>query len=244
MHARSARPAIRQIAAALALALTIPLAACGTRGAAATQTTTNVITVSATSTIKAVPDVARISVGITTTGNSAKAAQKANAKPTNAVIAQLKELGVAEEEIQTTYTNLSPVWNESGETDTYEMRTVLSVGGLAIDQVSTTMDACVDAGATEVDGPEYYISSYDERYAEALAQAVEATKPKAEVLAKASGVRLGGVVSVTEGYQDSSIAFAKASGAVMADEAAEELASIEPGQVSIQADVTVSYEIR
>lgn len=106
------------------------------------------------------------------------------------------------------------------------------------------MDACVDAGATEVDGPEYYISSYDERYAEALAQAVEASRPKAEVLAKASGVRLGGVVTVVEGYQDSSIAYAKAAGAAMSDEATEELASIEPGQVSIQADVTVSYEIR
>lgn len=245
MHAPATRPVSLTVAAAIALALALPLAACGRRNATVTQATTaDVITVNATSTVMAVPDVARISVGITTTGRNAKSAQKANAKPTNAVISRLKDLGVAQEEIQTTYTSVSPVWDETRQTDTYEMRTVLSVGGLAVDQVSAAMDACVDAGATEVDGPEYYVSSYDDCYAEALAKAVEATRPKAETLAKASGVRLGNVVSVTEGYQDASVAYTKAEGAAMTDEAAEELVSIEPGQVSIQAEVTVSYEIR
>lgn len=227
-----------------ALALCLGLAACATSSGTPSAEASRSITVTANSEVKAVPDVARITVAITSQGEDAAAAQKANGTPTRAVIAALKELGVPDEEIQTSYTDLSPIWDESGATDTYEMRTVLEVSGLAVADVNTIMDACVAAGATEVNGPEYYVSSYDELYDQALAAAIEASRPKAETIAQASGAKLGKVVSVVEGYQDTSIAYAKTYD--MAEEEAMDTggtAPLEPGQVSVRAEVTVSYAL-
>ena len=146
----------------MALDKLIPSGACST---GAEQKT---ITVTAHSRVTVVPDVARITVSVVTEGKDAASAQKANGKPTTAVIEALKGLGVAAEDIQTTYADLSPIWNDEGETSRYEMRTMLSVDGLPIESVSQAMEACVDAGASEVSGIEYYASTYDEAYEEAL----------------------------------------------------------------------------
>lgn len=228
-----------------ALALCLGLAACSSNTSVVSGTEgAQVITVSATSEVKAVPDLASITVVITTEGKTPAEAQKANGKPTKAVIAKLKELGVPDKEIQTSYTDLSPVWDDEGESDTYEMRTSLAVGGLAVDKVHTIMDAVVDAGATEVMGPEYYLSSYTETYREALTAAIEASKPKAEAIAQASGVKLGKVVTVTEGYEDTT--YQDATYGAMDEEKAEDVdgsAPLEPGEVGIRADITVSYAI-
>lgn len=234
------RPLFCGIATAgLALALSLPLAACAPNAPSAD----NSITVTSSAKVQVVPDTARITVGITTQGNDAAAAQKANVAPTNAVIDRLKDLGVDEEDIQTTYTDLSPVYTDEGASETYEMRTMLTVDGLAIEDVSSVMDSCVEAGATEVSGPEYYMSSYDESYQQALEQAVEAAKPKAETLAEASGVNLGDVVAVNENSQDRAIAYGSEQLAI-GDAVSDEVANIEPGQLDVEAEVTVSYAIR
>ena len=93
---------------------------------------------------------------------------------------------------------------------------------------------------------EHYVSSYDEAYADALAQAVEASRAKAQVLASAAGVTLGRVVNITEGYSYSGYRYSNSEAAVVADEAGgtmAKVADIAPGQVGIEAQVTVSYSI-
>ena len=129
-----------------------------------------------------------------------------------------------------------------GEKDLVEV--TVDVDGEAGDAVSTLMDTCITAGATGVDGPRYYVSSYDEAYNEALTQAIAASREKAQVMAAAAGVTLGPVVNITEGYQYTGYRYASNEAAVMADEAGG-MASmkIAPGQVDIEAQVTVSYAI-
>ena len=123
----------------------------------------------------------------------------------------------------------------------YEMTTRLSVSDLEIDQVGEVLQACVAAGATNSDGIQYYSSEYDAKYAEALAAAVEDARAKAEVLASAAGVNLGGVFSITEGYQNTAYRYDTA----MASDAVAEGASMKvmPGELDVTANVTVSYEI-
>ncbi len=228
----------------MGLASTLALAGCAS-AASTPATTTNTITVTATGSVDATPDVARITLAIETEGASATAAQKANGKPTSAVIDCLTSNGVDKAQIQTTYTDLSPVWDDEGnETDRYQMRTVLEVKGLPLEGLNELMEACAEAGATEISGPDYYVSSYDELYEQALTKAVEASKPKAEALAEASGVTLGSVVSVTEGYQDTSLRYKQANGAMEEAAVEDSLAPIEPGEVSVEAQVTVSYALR
>jgi len=71
-------------------------------------------------------------------------------------------------------------------------------------------------------------------------------KPKAEVIARASGVSLGQVVSVSEGYQDMSVAYTQDMPLANYEEKSADggLADVEPGEVTVEAEVTVSYALR
>ena len=203
------------------------------------------ITVNASSEVKVVPDKASFSAEVYVQGNSPEEVQAASEAPVSAVIDALTGAGVEEKSIQTSYANLSPVYDWSNETQQlvgYEMRTGIQVSDVAVDEVAALMEACTAAGATGINGPSYYASNYDEAYAQALAEAVSASKGKAEAVAQAAGVSLGGVVSVTEGYQNTTYRYTEeASMAMAADGAVSN--KIAPGEVSIEAQVTVTYAI-
>lgn len=249
--------AFKQFAAILgAMAVCGALAACG--GAVSMAEAEHVITVNASAQVKVEPDKASFSVSVITQGATADEASAANAEPVNAVIAALKEAGVAPENIQTTYTDLYPQYGYADEPQTdgamiayggndivsYEMRTGIEVTGVDIDEVTVLMGACVSAGATGVDGPRYYVSSYDEAYQQALVEAIESSRAKAQVMASAAGVSLGRVVNITEGYSYSGLRYSSNDAMAEKDTGGglEEMA-IEPGQVEIEAQVTVSYAI-
>ena len=243
------------LAAGAALALGIALAGCGQAAPAPNvivdaQEASHAITVTATSEVKVVPDMASFGVTVNTTGDEAQEAQRANDELVNAVVDRLKAEGVPAESIQTTYTWVNPNWTYDEETGeervvNYEAYTRLQVSDVTIDDATLLMRSVVDAGATGIDGLSYYSSNYDEAYEEALAAAVEASRPKAEAIAQASGVELGSIIGVTEGYQDTSVRYAAETEEAEMDAGGGELkvADIEPGQVAIEASVTVSYAI-
>lgn len=227
------------------------------------------ITVNANSEVKVVPDKAQIGVAVTTQAATAAETQTQNAEDINAVTEALKALGIDEKSIQTTYTYLNPRYDYSNSytygpaTDTeiaddaldteetesftniigYEMTTNLSVKDLDIDQVGEVLQTCVAAGANNTDGIQYYSSEYDAKYAEALAAAVEAARAKAEVLASASGTKLGAVYSVTEGYQNTAYRYDTGMMMEAAAASADEALQVSPGEINVEASVTVAYEI-
>lgn len=228
------------------LALAATLVGCGSRTVVvADGQQANVITVNASSSVKVVPDKASFSAEVYAEGTSAEEAQVAAVEPVNAVIAALKDAGVDEKDIQTSYANLSPIYDWSGETERvtgYEMRTGIQVSNVDIDNVSTLMEAVVSAGATGVSGPNYYASTFDEAYAQALADAVTSSREKAAAVAKAANVTLGDVVAVTEGYQNTTYRVEEVALSATADSGGGS-AKIAPGEVSIEAQVTVTYAI-
>ena len=242
-----------------ALAVCCALGACD-GGTVTMAEQEHVITVNATAQVKVAPDMASFNVSIVTQGATAEEASSANAEPTNAVIAALKEAGVSGENIQTTYSDLYPQYGYAEESMdgaamtwggndivSYEMRTNIEVTGVDIDSVADLMGICISAGATGVDGPRYYVSSYDEAYEEALTQAISSSRAKAQVMASAAGVTLGRVVNITEGYSYTGYRYAEESALKTMDaggmDGTVEMGQIEPGQVTIEAQVTVSYAI-
>ena len=261
------------IAVTIAAACALVLSACGgttvvTSGEGGQSL--NTITVNATAEVKVTPDRASINVGVTTQGATADEAEAANAELMEAVLAALAEQGVAEESIQTSWTNLSPVYGVAAASEAeveiddtmttgavwpgygndivgYEMTTQLTVSDLTVEQVGDVIQAVVNAGANRVDGVSYYASNFDEAYAEALGQAVESAKPKAETIARAAGVSVGNVVQVTEGYQNRAYAYSEVTyDAVEEADAGGGMAkaiAVAPGTVSIEASVTVTYAI-
>ena len=152
--------------------------------------TGNIISVKSQETVNIVPDIAQIVYAVRTEGKTASDCQKQNSEAVSSVIAQLKELGVAETSIQTSDYYMHPIYNYSGNTARvtgYEATTSLTVSDLAIDGLDEILSKSVDGGVNTISSITYMASHYDESYQEALRQAVDAAYQKAQVLAAASG---------------------------------------------------------
>lgn len=239
------------LACALVAACAAALVGCGSNAAGTTVISADniaaapTVTVTANSEVKTKPDKARIGVSVTTQGETATGVQNENAELVNKVLGALSTMGVPDKSVQTADTWLSPSYDYDSDIPSiegYEMTTRLSVSDLDIDKVGDVLQACVAAGANGTDGIQYYASDYDAKYQEALATAVDEARVKAEALAKAGNVKLGGVYAMTEGYQNTTYRYAK-EGATATASSEDVAMGIMPGEVSVEASVTVSFEI-
>ena len=196
------------------------------------------------------PDMAEVTFDVTTEGTDAREAADGNSESVAKVMAALAEAGVAEESIRTNY-SISPRYDYSRDTPQltgFTADTGFTVSDLKVEEVGSLIDACVEAGVNSFDGVRYTCSTYDEKYASALASAVKAARGKAQIIAEAAGHELGDVLTVTEGYQDTSYQYKSLGGTVeMASYSSADTASgvdIQPGMVEIDASVTVTYELK
>lgn len=114
-----------------------------------------------------------------------------------------------------------------------------------IEDLGALLSACVAAGINDVDTVRFLCSDYDEAYRQALAQAVAASREKAEVLAEAAGKKLGGAVSIVEGWQDSSARYGRNTEVSLAKQESADAAGpiLQPGESEIRANVTVTYRM-
>ncbi len=242
----------RMICLALGLMLLLGLAGCaGTAAspAAAPAEQEPEITVSATSTVRLVPDKATVSFGVTTQEETAEAAQEKNTEAVNKVMSVLTGRGIEDKSIRTDRYAMYPryEWSEKGEQRLvgYVVTTSMSVRDQDIEDLGKLISACVEAGINNVDSVTFLCSGYDEAYSQALAQAVEAAREKAAAIAAAAGKKLGEPVSVAEGWQDASAKYGRDANMAFPMDEAENIAGpvLQPGETEINASVTVKYRM-
>jgi len=192
------------------------------------------ITVSGHGTVTTVPDRASFSFTVDTRAQTASSALARTADAAAAVIAALKNAGVAAADIQTSQISLSPQTDQNGTT-------VVGYGASASIDVKTTIgkagsivDAAVGAGADGVSGPSLSRSDEDALYRDALKKAVSDAGDKAKAIAAAAGLTLGSVQTIVEGGGATPIPFA--AGAKL-----DSSVPIEPGTQTIDASVSVTY---
>jgi uncharacterized protein YggE len=161
----------------------------------------NVLTVVGNGREELPPDVADVALGVMMRGDSAsEAAQGASAAMT-AVIAALTEAGIAEDAIQTTQLNLSPVYDYETEPPPivgWEATNMVRVTISDIEAVGDTIDAAMQAGANRIDQISFRVDDPTAAKAAARAAAVADASVKAGELASAAGLDLTGIVSLSE----------------------------------------------
>lgn len=229
----------------LGLALAAALALPAYSAWAADPRTTDLRTLSMTGhgEVRAAPDTGLIQAGVTTSAPTAAAALAANNSKMAGVVAALKKLGVPDRDIQTSSFSVSPQFT-NGDNNTARRLTGYQVGNeirVRLEDVSrmgTVLDALVTAGANQMNGISFDIAKPEPLLAQARAEAVADARHRAETYARAAGVSLGPIQSISEG----------GSGAVpprpmfrMA--MAVEQVPISPGEQSVSADVTMVWEI-
>ena len=192
------------------------------------------ITVSGNGSVLAAPTIAVLSLGVDTRAASAKAALSANAREMRQVIDAVKAAGGRE--VRTQSVSLSQVLGQNGEPAGFAASNVVSatvdVGG-----AGAVIDAAVDAGANQVNGPMMSVADQGKLYRQALKAAVADARLSAETLAAAAGRSLGKVTSVVESGGATPVPMFKR--AAFSDSGTP----IEAGTQQTTASVTVTFAI-
>lgn len=200
------------------------------------------LTVSATGSVKLMPDVAYVNVSVITSDKEMKKAQSANTNILVALNTALTGKGLTKNDIRTTGYNVGPLYDyTSGKAVRYAYQATSTVEITVKDyeNVGDYAQIATDSGAN-VDSVSFDLLDKDVATNEALADAMKTAKGKADALAAAGGYTITGVLEVTEGsYNYSPPQYY--SGAK--DEAAG-APPINAGQMEITASITVIYQIK
>lgn len=197
------------------------------------------ITVTGTGHAKAVPDEAEFSLGITTKGQTARAALTANSAQMGELIAALKAAGLSARDIRTENVSVGASYDDISTPEGFTARNSVSVHIRNLTRAGAVLDAASRTGANEVYGPTLSRSDREQFEAKALKDAVANARTRADALAEAAGVSLGEVTAIVEGSREYPVPVL----AMGERTALDAKTPIEPGSEDITAVVTVTFAI-
>ena len=236
----------------LAIVVAVVISAIPTASAGPSAQTTGTgparsITAVGSGSATASPDLASAQIGVDTQAASPEEATSQNEERVAALLEALKEAGIDENDIQTSYYNLfaeqryDPATNQPTGDFTYRVSAGLSVKIRDLANVGAVLSEAVKAGANNISGVSFSIEDPASLQEDARAKAVADAQARAQALAQLTGVKLGDVVSVSE-------VITGGPGPIFYDAAAKVGlggggAPIQPGQLEVSVQVQVSFAI-
>ncbi len=224
----------------------VSLAACaGTPVTVSSAPTIRSLSASGVGEVYLVPDVAYINVGVRVDADEVSEALSANNIQANSISQALQELGVEARDIQTSNFNVYPMmdYGMDGQVSRkyFVVENTVYVTVRDLSKLGQLLDTVVRSGANNINGVSFDVVDKAEAEAQARDMAIEKAKAQAEAIAKATGVKLGDLQSVS----------VYSSGATMATYEAKGIGGMMPstvpvsaGQLLIRVDANVVYEIK
>ncbi len=225
--------------------------AAGSSAAANAQTSgrrlTPTLTVTGEASVTRAPDRATVSFRIETTNDVAAAATSANSAIANALTAKLAPLGIPASAISTTGYGLNynprPAKPDPASTQRYgyTVERTIDVIANSVDGAGAVVDAGVAAGVTGVNGVAFSLRDGHAAMRSAQTAAVADAAAQARGLAAAAKMRLVRILAISPSGEAVPQPLFKRAGPVMMSAAVP--TTIDPGNLTVQANVTVQYEI-
>lgn len=207
------------------------------------------IVVNGTGEVRVSADTAVISLGVNARDKDVlKAQQKVN-ETIAAIRAALIEKGVKEENINTDFINIYPLYDYSSDQEqlaAYNASSTLAIKVTDMESVGTLIDVAFAAGANTLNGISFSASDTEEAETEAMKKAVADAKNKAEILAEASGLKITGIEIISEGgvysYQNN-VGNVYSRAAEMEEPAMEEDAGtvVQSAKLIVNATVSITF---
>jgi hypothetical protein len=196
------------------------------------------------------PDIATMEIGVETRNADVRAAFAENNATIDAVINALVNAGVAREDIRTTGVNMyferfgmmGPMDGFGEEaTPSYVINNIVRVVLRDTDSIGDVMSSAIEAGANNIYGLNFGIEDRSDLESEARAEAMANALTHATELAELAGAELGDILIVSEGWSGGSPFD-------VVNMAERGLgggggAPIEPGQLSVQVQLQVTYRL-
>lgn len=219
------------------------------------ETVQSIVSTSGTAIVKVDPDKVSVTIGVETNGATASEAAAANAELMEKVLAALRDLGLEDDQISTSWYSVYPTheWRSppcieiypqppecdpKNEITGYTAHNSITVTLDADEDVGSVIDGAVAAGATNVDGASFFVST--ERQEELrnglIKDAIDNARVRATSAAAAVDMEISGVKSINLNdvyfpifYRDFSLEQAGASTPIL------------PGQQEISMTVQVTF---
>jgi len=202
--------------------------------------------------VMVVPDIAIVTIGVTTRAEAARAALDQNSAETAKVIATIRSAGVADKDIGTSGFSVFPVYEErppradgQGGIEAmpkivgYQVQNEVRVTVREIGKSGALLDQVVTAGANQISGIQFDVADPQAASDEALKKAIADARRKAQLMAAAAGVRIVRVLDVSGGSGMPMFARAQSFDAM----GAAPPVPVMPGETRVQANANIVFEI-
>ncbi|MFM7350506.1 MAG: SIMPL domain-containing protein [Erythrobacter sp.] len=232
-------------------ALALTAAAFAVPAAAASQVSIQpsgpVVELSVYEAVTVAPDIATIGAGVTTEAPTATEALAKNSAAMQAVVERIKALGIAAKDIQTTGINLNAQYDydQQGRRPAfrgYQAANRVSVTLRKVADTGKVLDALVDAGANDLNGPTFAIADDTAATAEARTRALARATAQAKAYASALGYSGTKVLAISEAIAAPPMPY-EALKAGAPPPVSPTSAPVEPGMVAAGVNVTVTFEL-
>jgi len=162
------------------------------------------ITVTASGSVAAEPDMARITSGVTSEAETAQEALSLNSQAMRGVIAGLKAAGIAPKDIQTFSFRIDPRYTraQEGQTsviDGYRVTNQIQITARDLDRLGEVLDQLVKLGANQMAGLTFEVSKAESLRDGARKEAVANALRRAKLYTAAAGTEIGEVLRISEG---------------------------------------------
>jgi uncharacterized protein len=203
------------------------------------------VTVSATGSVAADPDLARINMGVVTEADTARAALDANTAALKAAIAGLKAEGIDARDIQTSQFQIDPRhqhFNDgrpalmNGYTVTNQVQLVVR----KLASLGQVLDRMVTLGANQVHGIQFDVSTAETLKDDARRTAMTNALRRAKLYATALGAEVGDVLTIAEEPPHAQVRPMM----MIARAASHDSVPVEPGQQMLEARVHVTWALK
>lgn len=218
------------------------------------------VTVTGTADVMVDPDQVVIVVGVQATEDRPAAAKSQSDAIAQKVFQEASDHGVEDVDVQTEYVSVNPEYGyDSSYQDRYGSDRRVIVGYTASQTIAITLKdlskfedlltSLLDAGVEYVHNINFETSELRKHRDEARDLAVEAAKEKAAALAGELDQSLGRPTEIVESQERSNPWYGYAAGIsntqlMAADESLANEATIAPGQLTVSATVTVTFELK
>jgi uncharacterized protein len=205
-----------------------------------------VITISATESIDAAPDLAVISAGVSTLAPTAVAALQANTTKMTRMVAAVRAAGLAERDIQTRGISINAEYgyvNNAQQFLGYQASNTVAIRSRDIPGLGKFLDALVLAGGNQIEGPSFTIEKPEPLIIEARGRAVARAQANADALARQAGYKRARLLALSENASRGVVGSLRTFDVSTPPPVVQTSAPVAPGEVSASVTVTATYRL-
>lgn len=242
----------------IALILLLTLSAWGDSQSVSTDS--RLITVTGDAEVRVVPDEVVLTLGIETWSKDLHVAKDQNDQIVADILALASDYGIDSQHVQTDYVSIEPRYRngyyEESDFIGYFVRKSVVITLRDLTKFEDLLTDALDAGVNYVQGIQFQTTELREHRDEARALAIQAAEEKANALAEELGQRVGAphtIQEVQSGWLSGYNAWwGSRWGGAMTQNVIQELdgvawageGSLAPGQISVNARVSVTFELQ